>query len=74
MSKKRKMVKLKLPSIKVTNGKVITVFEVGSLAYGIHPTQDQLNDLRDAIVSAEKNDHSSIFVPEGLVKVTQITL
>ncbi len=74
MSKKRKMVKLKLPSIKVGNGKFITLFEVGNLDHGVYPTQAQLNDLRDAIVSATKNDHSSIFVPAGLVRVTQYSL
>ncbi len=66
--------KLELPTIKVDGGKYITIFEVGNIEHNITPTQEQLNDLRDAIKTATENEHSSIFVPAGLVKVSQYSL
>jgi hypothetical protein len=70
----QKMVKLKLPSLSVSGDKTITIFEVGNLDRGFIPSEKDLAYYRDLIKKATEEKKSFIFVPEGLVRVTQFAL
>lgn len=78
MSKRRKLSmklkRIKLPSLKIASPRTITIFELGNLAYGVLPTAEDMDTYRELISDAIKNKHSTIFVPEGYVKVRQIQL
>lgn len=75
-AKKKKTVELTLPKIKVSSGTTLTIFEIGNVAFGLFPTTKELQQYRDLIAEAldSKNPNTSIFVPEGFVKVKQVTL
>lgn len=69
----RKLKELKLPTTK-KNTKVLTIWEIGNIHFNIIPTASDLKKYKDLVDEATKHGDSSIFVPEGLVRVHQITL
>ena len=52
----------------------ITIFEVGDAAHGIYPTAKDLTNYRKLIENAIKKGSQGIFVPSGMLKVTQYKL
>ena len=78
--KKIKRSPLLLPLVEQVsgNGKLLTVYELGNLQYSIWPTDDDLKNYRDLIRTVAKQSKngkdSAIFVPAGLVRVTQYSL
>lgn len=57
-----------------SNSQTLTIFEIGNIEYGILPTTEDLNKYRDLVKKVVKSKENSLFVPGGLVRVTQYTL
>lgn len=52
----------------------LTVYELGNCIQGIFPTAQDLSTFKKMIEEVTKGKKNAIFVPEGLVKITQFPL
>jgi len=80
---KTKKVKAKSTFDGVQTGKVktltsssntLTVYELGSINHGIFPTAEELATFKSLIEEISRGEKNAIFMPEGLVRVTQYHL
>jgi hypothetical protein len=52
----------------------LTVYQLGNIDRGVIPTAKDLDTFKKMIEEVSKGKKNAIFVPEGLVKVTQFPL
>jgi hypothetical protein len=58
----------------LSSASTLTVYELGNIAHGIFPTVDELNTFKKLIEEINNGEKNAIFMPEGLVRVTQYHL
>ena len=57
-----------------TQPSTLTVYELGNINHGIFPSAEELATFKKLIEEISNGEKNAIFMPEGLVKVTQYHL
>lgn len=58
----------------LSSSATLTVYELGNLNHGIFPTAEELATFKSLIEEINRGEKNAIFMPEGLVRVTQYHL
>jgi len=58
----------------LSSAATLTVYELGNLNHGIFPTAEELATFKSLIEEINRGEKNAIFMPEGLVRVTQYHL